>query len=115
MSGRPATRGGSGLDRAPLDPSVLMGGDRSLRAPGTGPDPRPRRIRPVTTAALVLIRGYRLVISPLFPPSCRYTPTCSAYTLEAVERYGAVKGLWMGMGRVARCHPWHEGGYDPVP
>lgn len=61
------------------------------------------------------IRGYRRFVSPLFPPSCRYTPTCSAYTLTAVERYGVARGIFMGLKRIARCHPWHEGGYDPVP
>lgn len=69
---------------------------------------------PVRAIAL-LIRGYQRFISPALPPACRYSPTCSAYTLEAVERYGAVRGGWLGLKRVARCHPWHPGGYDPVP
>jgi uncharacterized protein len=64
---------------------------------------------------LVLIRGYRRFISPLFLPSCRYQPTCSAYALEAVERFGVVKGTWLALGRILRCHPFHAGGYDPVP
>lgn len=62
-----------------------------------------------------LIRLYQRFISPLLPPSCIYQPTCSNYTLEAVQRYGAVKGLWLGIKRISRCHPFHQGGYDPVP
>ena len=65
--------------------------------------------------ALLLIRGYRLFISPAFPPSCRFTPTCSAYALTSVERYGVIKGGWMAVRRIGRCHPWNPGGYDPVP
>ena len=62
-----------------------------------------------------LIRWYQTSISPLTPPSCRYTPTCSQYTLEAIQKYGPVKGLWLGIKRISRCHPWGGSGYDPVP
>lgn len=65
--------------------------------------------------AALLIRGYQRVISPALPPSCRFTPSCSQYTLEAVERHGVVRGGWMGLRRLLRCHPFHPGGYDPVP
>ena len=64
---------------------------------------------------ILLIKGYSYLISPFLGNNCRYYPTCSAYTQEAVEIHGIVKGLWMGMKRISRCHPWHEGGYDPVP
>ncbi|HHT28457.1 MAG TPA: membrane protein insertion efficiency factor YidD [Firmicutes bacterium] len=63
---------------------------------------------------LMLIRFYRVAISPLFPATCRYYPSCSAYAQEAVRRYGAVKGGWMAVRRIVRCHPWHPGGFDPV-
>jgi putative membrane protein insertion efficiency factor len=62
-----------------------------------------------------LIRGYQLVISPALPPSCRFTPSCSQYALEAVTRYGALKGTWLAARRLVRCHPFHPGGFDPVP
>ena len=66
-------------------------------------------------ALLLLIRFYRAAISPLFPPSCRYVPTCSAYAMEAIEKYGAWRGGWMAVKRILRCQPFHNGGYDPVP
>ena len=66
-------------------------------------------------AAVLFIRFYRYAISPLFPPSCRYVPTCSEYALIAFERYGFFKGFYLSAKRIGRCHPWHPGGYDPVP
>jgi putative membrane protein insertion efficiency factor len=65
-------------------------------------------------AVLLLLRGYKWAVSPLLPPSCRYVPTCSEYAMEAVERYGALRGGWMAMARLLRCHPFAKGGYDPV-
>ncbi|MBL8420129.1 MAG: membrane protein insertion efficiency factor YidD [Dechloromonas sp.] len=62
-----------------------------------------------------LIHAYQYGLSPFLGRSCRYYPSCSAYALEAVEKYGAIKGGWLGVKRIARCHPWHLGGYDPVP
>lgn len=62
-----------------------------------------------------MVRGYQVWIGPLLPPSCRYYPTCSAYALEALERYGTMRGGWMAVRRILRCHPFHRGGYDPVP
>jgi putative membrane protein insertion efficiency factor len=66
-------------------------------------------------ALILVIRGYQLWISPLLPSACRYYPTCSAYALEAIEKYGAVSGSWLAVRRIARCHPFRSGGYDPVP
>lgn len=62
-----------------------------------------------------LIQGYRLFISPLFPPTCRFQPTCSMYAIQAIERFGVFRGGWMAIMRILRCHPFHPGGYDPVP
>ncbi len=64
---------------------------------------------------LALIRFYQVAISPWTPASCRFTPTCSAYAAEAVERHGAVRGSWLALRRLGRCHPWGGSGYDPVP
>jgi len=62
-----------------------------------------------------LIRSYQRLLSPSLGKSCRYSPTCSQYALEAVGRFGAIRGVWMAWKRITRCHPLHEGGYDPVP
>jgi putative membrane protein insertion efficiency factor len=64
---------------------------------------------------LFLIRFYQVAVSPLFPSCCRYTPSCSAYTYEAVDKFGVRKGFYLGFKRILRCHPFHAGGYDPVP
>lgn len=69
----------------------------------------------MTAVALGLIRAYQRWVSPAFGSACRYEPSCSEYAHEAVERYGVIRGSWMAMRRVARCHPWRAGGYDPVP
>ncbi|MGE5732696.1 MAG: membrane protein insertion efficiency factor YidD [Gemmatimonas sp.] len=64
---------------------------------------------------VLLVRGYQVAISPLLPSSCRYYPSCSAYAVEALERHGAMRGSWLAIRRIARCHPFKPGGYDPVP
>lgn len=64
---------------------------------------------------IALLKAYRFAISPLYGQVCRYHPTCSAYALEAVTVHGSIKGTWLAVRRVARCHPWAAGGYDPVP
>jgi hypothetical protein len=64
---------------------------------------------------ILVIKLYQLIISPLFPPSCRYIPTCSNYSLEALKKYGLIKGGWLSLKRILSCHPWGGSGYDPVP
>ena len=64
---------------------------------------------------LALIRFYQLAINPWLPPRCRYQPTCSQYAIEAVQKHGALKGGWLALRRIGRCHPWGSSGYDPVP
>lgn len=65
--------------------------------------------------ALKLLRFYKRFISPLLPSACRFEPTCSVYMYQAIDKYGVIKGGWMGLRRIGRCHPFHPGGYDPVP
>jgi uncharacterized protein len=65
--------------------------------------------------ALAMIRFYKRFLSPVLPSACIYEPTCSVYTYQAIERYGVIRGTWMGIKRISRCHPFHAGGYDPVP
>ncbi len=62
-----------------------------------------------------LIRGYQLAVSPWLGNRCRFFPSCSDFTMEALQKHGLFKGCWLGLRRVGRCHPWHPGGYDPVP
>ena len=64
---------------------------------------------------IMFVRIYQRFISPLMPPSCRFTPTCSQYAVEALQKYGPFKGLWLAVKRLLRCHPWGGSGYDPVP
>ncbi len=61
------------------------------------------------------IRGYQLFISPALPPMCRFTPSCAAYAVGSLREHGALRGLWLTVRRLSKCHPWHAGGYDPVP
>jgi uncharacterized protein len=63
---------------------------------------------------IALIKGYQVFVSPMLPPSCRFTPSCSLYTLQAIEKYGLLKGILMGTRRILRCHPFSKGGFDPV-
>ena len=69
----------------------------------------------ITRLALRTVRGYQRNLSPFKPAVCRFTPTCSEYTAQAIARYGVPRGIWLGVKRIARCHPWSPGGYDPVP
>ena len=79
--------------------AVRRGGDRQL----------------MKKTLIALVRGYQLIVSPVLGNNCRYMPSCSAYTIEAMEKWGPLRGLWLGHKRMGRCHPFHAGGYDPVP
>jgi putative membrane protein insertion efficiency factor len=64
---------------------------------------------------IFFVRGYQVLLSPLLPPACRYTPSCSHYAIDALAKHGAIRGSWLAARRIARCHPFHPGGHDPVP
>jgi len=66
------------------------------------------------TVLILILTVYRKILSPLFPPACRFYPSCSAYTQESIQRFGVLRGVAYGVRRLGRCHPWHRGGYDPV-
>jgi hypothetical protein len=92
--------------------------DRWQNSPTISDEQEPAVSPSPTLAARLLIvpvLGYRRFISPLLPPACRFAPSCSEYALEALRTHGAVRGLWLAMRRLARCHPFNPGGYDPVP
>ena len=72
-------------------------------------------MNPVRSFLLLLLRGYKRFISPLLPPACRFEPTCSVYAMAAISKHGALKGSWLAFRRLMRCHPFHPGGFDPVP
>jgi putative membrane protein insertion efficiency factor len=69
----------------------------------------------LSKAMIFMVRGYQVALSPLLGSNCRHTPTCSAYTIEAIEEWGPLKGTWLGMKRISKCHPWGSHGYDPIP
>ena len=98
--------------------SVRESGDRNIneenyRKPKAG-SRKPLLSNFAKLVTLQLLRAYKWAISPLFPPACRYVPTCSEYAMEAVERFGALRGGWMAFTRILRCHPFARSGYDPV-
>lgn len=104
---------------AALSPPDERAGGVALARPGGPPDavaatPGGRR-SPLAWALVALLTGYRIVVSPLLGPRCRFYPSCSAYALEAVQVHGAVRGSWLALRRLSRCHPFHPGGVDPVP
>lgn len=72
-------------------------------------------IDPIKALFILLIRAYQRLISPLLPPSCRFTPSCSHYGIEALQKHGLIRGSYLTISRIARCHPWSKGGHDPVP
>lgn len=74
-----------------------------------------QNLSPLQRLALTLLRGYQALISPLFGPSCRFHPSCSHYAVEAITRFGVLKGSWLATKRLLKCHPLHAGGHDPVP
>jgi len=98
--------------------SVLASTPAGARAGSSAPPPGERGAalaRWLRRAVIVSIRGYQRAISPLLGPACRFVPSCSEYTRQAVARHGVWRGLRLGVGRLARCHPFHPGGWDPVP
>jgi putative membrane protein insertion efficiency factor len=85
------------------------------RPPAAEPEPGAGRIGPAARVLILLVRAYRRFLSPLLGQQCRFQPTCSAYGLEALQVHGALRGSWLTVRRIGRCHPFHRGGFDPVP
>lgn len=137
----PAGRGGRGFSRAGRAGTGLCG-DRPARdhrsaifsslagfaggaktcrriaggaSPGTARNCARRGMNPVGLAMRGLIRAYQLLVSPVLPASCRFAPSCSSYAMEAIRVHGPLGGSWLAARRICRCHPWNDGGYDPVP
>ena len=92
-----------------------------MKAPGDAPVTREEieallaRADAMTRVLVALVAAYRYAVSPMLGRSCRFHPSCSEYAQEAIERHGALRGVWLALKRIGRCHPWHHGGYDPVP
>lgn len=109
------------------DPSPIGGTGAAVERRGESAPSRPpsqypataardrTSFRPVSAALLVILRGYKLLISPLLPSACRFYPTCSCYMHDAIGTHGAGRGIYYGIRRLLKCHPWHPGGIDPVP
>ncbi len=98
--------------------SSIFFGSAALDVGGAGQiarEPVPGISKLTSGFLVLLVRAYQIALSPLFPASCRYYPTCSAYTIEALKKHGPLKGAWLGLKRISRCHPWGGSGYDPVP
>lgn len=93
----------------------MTGPDQTAPVEPARTEPPERRPGLAARAALATIRFYQRRLSPLLPPTCRFEPTCSQYAKIAVERFGLWRGGWLATRRIARCHPWHPGGWDPVP
>ena len=89
--------------------------ERPALQPTTQPATQPTNTHVSVRIAIVLLRLYKLLLSPLFTGSCRYVPSCSDYAADAIRAYGVSRGIWLGVKRLSRCHPFCAGGYDPVP
>ena len=110
-----ASTAGTGMKTECLEREISVAhckeGEKNMEQPEKQREGRPTRGRLILTAP---IRFYRRFISPILPPACRFYPTCSQYALEALERYGMLKGCWLTLKRLSKCHPYHPGGFDPL-
>ena len=110
----PTSRASGSAERTDW-PAGADSGDEAVCSPETQETVADDRKTPAQRVALTLLRGYQLAFSPMFGGSCRFVPSCSAYAVEAVERFGAVRGSWLALRRLARCRPLSSHGFDPVP